>query len=128
MTFSLHQGGVVMSSQIKHPNSHQDTPLSTHTQSSRYTNVYAILMKNLNMYLQKSLLNRQSIGHGSKTLTKLIIIIIYVNILFVLKLMKILRLNYLIISYLVLAGRRYINVCRMDVRLNGKQLEQVVSW
>ena len=29
MTFSLHQGGVVMSSQIKH--SHQDTPLSPDT-------------------------------------------------------------------------------------------------
>ena len=28
MTFSLHQGGVVMSSQVKHTHSHQDTPLS----------------------------------------------------------------------------------------------------
>ena len=26
MTVSLHQGGVVMSSQIKHTHSHQDTP------------------------------------------------------------------------------------------------------
>ena len=25
MTFSLHQGGVVMSSQVKHTHSHQDT-------------------------------------------------------------------------------------------------------
>ena len=31
MTFSLHQGGVVMSSQIKHTHSHQDTPLSLYT-------------------------------------------------------------------------------------------------
>ena len=31
MTFSLHQGGVVMSSQIKHTHSHQDTPLSPYT-------------------------------------------------------------------------------------------------
>ena len=31
MTFSLHQGGVVMSSQIKNTHSHQDTPLSRHT-------------------------------------------------------------------------------------------------
>ena len=31
MTFSLHQGGVVMSSQIKHTLSHQDTPLSPYT-------------------------------------------------------------------------------------------------
>ena len=29
--FSLHQGGVVMSSQIKHTHSHQDTPLSPYT-------------------------------------------------------------------------------------------------
>ena len=28
MTFSLHQGGVVMSRQITHTHSHQDTPLS----------------------------------------------------------------------------------------------------
>ena len=27
MTFSLHQGGVVMSSQIKHTHSNQDTPI-----------------------------------------------------------------------------------------------------
>ena len=27
MTFSLHQGGVVMSSQITHTHNHQDTPL-----------------------------------------------------------------------------------------------------
>ena len=31
MTFSLHQWGVVMSSQIKHTHSHQDTPLSPYT-------------------------------------------------------------------------------------------------
>ena len=31
MTFSLHQGGVVMSSQIKHTHSHQDTPISPYT-------------------------------------------------------------------------------------------------
>ena len=31
MTFSLHQGGVVMSSQIKHTHSHQDTHLSPYT-------------------------------------------------------------------------------------------------
>ena len=31
MTFSLHEGGVVMSSQIKHTHSHQDTPLSPYT-------------------------------------------------------------------------------------------------
>ena len=31
MTFSLHHGGVVMSSQIKHTHSHQDTPLSPYT-------------------------------------------------------------------------------------------------
>ena len=31
MTFSLHQGGVVMSIQIKHTHSHQDTPLSPYT-------------------------------------------------------------------------------------------------
>ena len=31
MIFSLHQGGVVMSSQIKHSHSHQDTPLSPYT-------------------------------------------------------------------------------------------------
>ena len=31
MTFSLHQGGVVMSSQVKHTHSHQDTPLSPYT-------------------------------------------------------------------------------------------------
>ena len=31
VTFSLHQGGVVMSSQIKHTHSHQDTPLSPYT-------------------------------------------------------------------------------------------------
>ena len=30
-TFSLHQGGVVISSQIKHTHSHQDTPLSPYT-------------------------------------------------------------------------------------------------
>ena len=29
--FSLHQGGVVMSSQVKHTHSHQDTPLSPYT-------------------------------------------------------------------------------------------------
>ena len=28
MTFSLHKGGVVMSSQIKHTHSHEDTPLA----------------------------------------------------------------------------------------------------
>ena len=28
MTFSLHQGGVVMSSQVKHTHSYQDTPLA----------------------------------------------------------------------------------------------------
>ena len=28
MTFSLHQRGVVMSSQLKHTHSHQDTPLA----------------------------------------------------------------------------------------------------
>ena len=31
MTFSLHQGGVVMSSQITHTHNHQDTPLSPYT-------------------------------------------------------------------------------------------------
>ena len=31
MTFSLHQGWVVMSSQIKQTHSHQDTPLSPYT-------------------------------------------------------------------------------------------------
>ena len=31
MTFPLHQGGVVMSSQIKHRHSHQDTPISPYT-------------------------------------------------------------------------------------------------
>ena len=31
MTFSLHQGGVVMSSHIKHTHSHQDTPLGPYT-------------------------------------------------------------------------------------------------
>ena len=31
MTFSLHQGGVVKSNQIKHTHSHQDTPLSPYT-------------------------------------------------------------------------------------------------
>ena len=31
MTFSLHQGGVVKLSQIKHTHSHQDTPLSPYT-------------------------------------------------------------------------------------------------
>ena len=31
MTFSLHQGGVVMSSQIKHTQSNQDTPFSPYT-------------------------------------------------------------------------------------------------
>ena len=31
MTFFLHQGGVVMSSQVKHTHSHQDTPLSPYT-------------------------------------------------------------------------------------------------
>ena len=31
MSFSLHQGGVVMSSQVKHTHSHQDTPLSPYT-------------------------------------------------------------------------------------------------
>ena len=31
MTFSLHQGGVVMSSQVKHTHSHRDTPLSPYT-------------------------------------------------------------------------------------------------
>ena len=42
-------------------------------------NVNTILMKSLNMFLQKSLLNRLSIVHGSKTLTiKIIIIIIIV--------------------------------------------------
>ena len=29
MTFSLHQGGVAMSSQIKHTLSHQDTQITT---------------------------------------------------------------------------------------------------
>ena len=37
MTFPLHQGGVVMSSQIKHTHSHQDTPLSQYTILSPYT-------------------------------------------------------------------------------------------
>ena len=31
MTFSLHKGGVVMSSQVKHTHSHHDTPLSPYT-------------------------------------------------------------------------------------------------
>ena len=31
MTFSLHQGGVVMPSQIKHTHSRQDTPLNPYT-------------------------------------------------------------------------------------------------
>ena len=35
MTFSLHQGGVVMSSQIKHTHSHQDTPLSPNFHNCR---------------------------------------------------------------------------------------------
>ena len=38
MAFSLHQGGVVMSSHIKHTHRHQDTPLSPYTLFTVYPN------------------------------------------------------------------------------------------
>ena len=53
MTFSLHQGGVVMSRQVKHTHSHQDTPLNNN-KHNMVISIYKIWKKSKEIHITKN--------------------------------------------------------------------------